>query len=165
MRYRRAYHAGGCYFFTVVTANRQPVLASPARIGLLRGAMRYVMKRHPFSIDAMVVLPDHLHCIWRLPDTDSDFSMRWRLIKTHFSRNAGLNAPCWQRRFWEHLIRDDDDYAHHVDYIHYNPVKHGYVAQAGQWPHSSFMRYVTAGQYDADWGQSAPDLPGDVGQE
>jgi putative transposase len=165
MRYRRAYHAGGCYFFTVVTAERRPILAATERVELLRAAIQRVMRLHPFSIDAMVVLPDHLHCIWTLPEADADFSRRWRLIKTHFSRHAAVPLPCWQPRFWEHLIRDDNDYAHHVDYIHYNPVKHGYASGPGEWPYSSFGRFVARGQYSADWGQRAPDIPEDVGRE
>ena len=132
-------------------------------IDLLREVVRGVRQRYPFYIDAWVVLPDHLHCIWTLPEGDADFSTRWRLIKTAFAnalpvterRSAVRVAHCeraiWQRRFWEHAFRDERDYARHVDYVHYNPVKHGYVERVGDWPHSSFHRLVARGIYPPDW--------------
>jgi putative transposase len=141
MQYRRATMEGGTYFFTLVTYNRQRLLCLPTNVSLLRDAFGYVIGKHPFTIDACVVLPDHLHCIWTLPQGDSNFSTRWRLIKSYFSRKCDTLLPenlsisqqkkqeraIWQRRFWEHLIRDEVDFKNHVEYIHYNPVKHGLV--------------------------------------
>jgi putative transposase len=136
--YRRSNIAGACYFFTVNLADRQQSLLTE-HIASLRSAFEYARARHPFIIDAIVILPDHLHAMWSLPEGDSDFAMRWRLIKTEFSRglpqgerrsDSRLNKGergIWQRRYWEHLIRDEADYARHVDYIHINPVKHGHV--------------------------------------
>ena len=123
------------------------------------------MKKHPFNVDAMVLLPDHLHCLWTLPDNDQDFSTRWRLIKSQFtrdyegksklipsrSRSSKKEQAVWQRRFWEHVIRDEDDYVRHLEYIHYNPVKHGFVDAPSEWPHSTFHRYVKNGLYPNDW--------------
>jgi putative transposase len=132
-------------------------------IGLLRDAFRAVKKAHPFDIDAMVVLPDHLHAIWTLPQGDHDFSLRWRQIKAAFSvaldkeerisrsRARKQERGIWQRRFWEHVIRDEPDFERHVDYIHHNPVKHGYVPRVMDWPYSSFHRYVRQGILPSDW--------------
>ena len=157
--YRRVRLKRGCYFFTVVTAARRPILTD--NISILRNAFAHVRSRHKFTIDAVVVLPDHIHCIWTLPDGDDDFSTRWRLIKSTFSRYMTVipdegkrrgERDIWQRRFWEHLIRDDEDFQRHVDYIHYNPVKHGYVECVADWPYSSFRRFVRQGVYGEDWG-------------
>ncbi|MFZ2207203.1 MAG: transposase [Porticoccaceae bacterium] len=162
--YRRVFVPGGCYFFTVVTRDRAPVFTTPARVALLRAAVRQVMAAHPFSIDAMVVLPDHLHCIWRLPEGDADFPGRWREIKKATSRrihrvaDRGDQWPIWQPRFWEHLLRDEADWRRHLDYIHYNPVKHGLARSAGAWPWSSFGRCVARGWYEPGWGTSEPPL-------
>jgi putative transposase len=162
-RYVRAYASGACYFFTVNLANRQGNTLLVDRVDLLRDVIRTVRARHPFSIDAMVVMPDHLHSVWTLPTDDTDFSTRWALIKSGFSRRIPsiekISASrsmkgergLWQRRFWEHMIRDDDDFARHIDYIHYNPVKHGMVLRATDWPHSSIHRYVRQGVVSADW--------------
>ena len=166
MRYRRTKISGRTYFFTLVTHNRRPFLCTPANVELLRRAFRYTIQRHPIDIDAFVLLPDHLHCIWTLPEDDHNFSMRWRLIKSYFSRYCqdeyhGIVSKSrqnkqerafWQRRFWEHLIRDNRDYAKHVEYIHYNPVKHGLVTAPRNWKYSSFHRYVRSGLYDEMWG-------------
>jgi putative transposase len=166
MQYRRSTTQGVTYFFTLVTHQRRPFLCHPANISLLREAFRYVKAEHPFHIDAAVVLPDHLHCLWTLPDGDHNFSSRWRLIKSYFSRgcNPVYRLPpstsrrkkqeqaVWQRRFWEHQIRDERDFIQHVEYIHYNPVKHGLVSAPRDWPYSSFHRYVRCGVYPADWG-------------
>jgi putative transposase len=161
--YRRASIAGGTYFFTVNLANRRSTLLVD-HIDLLRDAIRHTRQCHPFVIDAMVVLPDHLHAVWTLPPDDADFPMRWRLIKTRFSHGlpsvehrrvsrAGKGERgVWQRRYWEHLIRDEADFARHVDYIHGNPVKHRYVARAGDWPYSTFHRFVREGRLASDWG-------------
>ncbi|EMR12715.1 transposase IS200-family protein [Methylophaga lonarensis MPL] len=163
MQYRRAFVAAGTYFFTVNLLQRDKSLLTD-HIDLLRNAFRRVKLTHPFDIDAMVVLPDHLHAIWTLPENDFDFATRWRLIKSHFSHGIPLteriNASrrhksergIWQRRYWEHLIRDDLDYSCHIDYIHYNPVKHGYVDKAVDWPYSSIHRFVGNGMITNDWG-------------
>ena len=149
MKYRRALSPGGTFFFTVVTCNRQKILADEPGISLLREAFRYVLDRHPFQMDACVELPDHIHAIWTLPEDDSDYSTRWRLIKSYFSRNlpdksnTGLTVSrinkgeqsVWQRRFWEHQMRDEQDVQRHVEYIHFNPVKHGLVQAPIDWPY------------------------------
>jgi len=165
MQYRRAAIQGGTYFFTIVTYKRIKMLCTPHHIGLLRNALKSVKKRLPFQIEAVVVLPDHLHCILTLPENDADFPTRLRQIKSHFSRNCldldhenslarirKRERPIWQRRYWEHLIRDEEDFIRHVDYIHYNPVKHRLVEAPRDWPFSSFHQYVKRGLYDRDWG-------------
>ncbi|MBA1446445.1 MAG: transposase [Chromatiales bacterium] len=160
--YRRAYIPGGHYFFTVVTHNRIGLFSNEQNIDRLRGAFRHVIKKHPFAIDAIGILPDHIHAIWRLPDGDANFSLRWRLIKHFLSIHVAgkLNQrgekQVWQRRFWEHQIRNEEDWRNHMDYIHYNPVKHGYVTHPSEWPYSSFGRAVEKGWYDPDWGYSIP---------
>ena len=172
MNYRRNRVHGGTYFFTVVTADRTPVFNSPAAVACLLTSFSSVMQRFPFVIDAMVVLPDHLHSIWTLPEGDHDFSRRWRLIKKGFPKGArdspGLpvyvNGSLWQKRFWEHTIRDGQGFERHVDYIHFNPVKHGYVARASDWPYSSFHRYVREGVLPVDWAVDEDFLVG-VGRE
>jgi putative transposase len=166
-RYRRATTAGSSYFFTVVAYRRQPILCDEAIRNALRTAIETVRVGRPFIIDAWVLLPDHLHCVWTLPDGDADFSTRWKIIKRDVSldcredyRRADLvtaskrkhrESTVWQRRFWEHQIRDENDFARHVDYIHFNPVKHGHVKQVADWPYSTFHRYVRAGVYARDW--------------
>ena len=162
-QYRRARFPGGTWFFTVNLANRHDSRLLTQHIDLLRRAIRDVKSRHPFHIDAMVVLPDHLHCLWTLPPGDSNFSTRWSLIKAGFSRGlpVGENRSIsrvkrgergiWQRRFWEHLIRDDRDFERHADYIHWNPVKHGWVRQVADWEFSSFHAFVRNGIYPVDW--------------
>ena len=178
MRYRRALTAGATYFFTVVTAQRRPLLASAEAVEILRKAFSTVRTQRPFTLDAMVVLPDHLHCVWTLPPDDADFAMRWRLIMTWFTKHCDptlrgdvdpararkQEQAIWQHRYWEHRIRDDIDYARHVDYIHYNPVKHRLVSAPIDWPYSSFRRFVKARAYDADWGQEAEEYEG-IGSE
>jgi putative transposase len=151
--YRRAFVAGGCWFFTVNLLDRRSRLLIE-RIDALRAAVRETRQRFPFHIDAMVVLPDHIHAVWTLPDDDFDFSIRWRLIKIRFSRSipegeqlsetrrGRRERGLWQRRFWEHLIRDERDYNHHIDYCWFNPVRHGLVANVEDWPFSSFHRDV-----------------------
>jgi putative transposase len=141
--YRRLYIPGGSYFFTVVTYERRSLFASEQQVKELRQAFRYVRARRPFTMVAAVVLPDHVHCLWQLPDGDSDFSTRWQMIKTEFSRRLSVPVRTsgakmiWQPRFWEHAIRDDEDFRRHLDYIHYNPVKHGLASAPVAWPHSS----------------------------
>jgi putative transposase len=174
MKYRRALLGGATYFFTVNLADRgSRVLIE--HIDDLRDAVRAVRLAHPFEIVAWVVLPEHMHAVWSLPPGDSDYSMRWNQIKGGFSRHIPTGERVsksridkgergiWQRRFWEHLIRDDDDLSRHVDYVHYNPVKHGYVRHAIDWPFSSFHRLVERGWLQADWGCGCtPD--GDYGE-
>lgn len=163
--YRRANIAGGTYFFTVNLADRtQRLLTEHA--GVLREAFADTKTALPFTIEAIVVLPDHLHCIWALPPGDWDFSTRWLRIKAGFSyalsspgkaAGAAASRRIWQRGFWEHVIRDDADYAAHVSYIHYNPVKHGHVKRVADWPYSSFHRFVRNGLCSIDWaGQEEP---------
>jgi putative transposase len=162
MRYRRADVPGGSYFFTVNLADRTSSLLVE-RVEILREAVRYVKQRRPFEILGWVVLPEHMHAIWTLPEEDSDYSTRWRLIKHHFSRfiePQELPSPSkqrkgergiWQRRFWEHQIRDEKDLQSHLDYVHINPVKHGYVARASDWPYSSIHGYIRQGLIARDW--------------
>ena len=169
MRYRRSRVAGGWYFFTVVTYQRQPLLTLPENIERLRNAFRREREKHPFEIDAIVILPDHLHTLWRLPEGDDDYSSRWSRIKRYFSvgcvgvdavrsasRQRKRERPVWQRRFWEHRIRDEVDWRRHMDYIHYNPVRHGHCDAAREWPYSSFMRWVRQGGYPMDRGATMP---------
>ncbi|WP_022949761.1 REP-associated tyrosine transposase [Methylohalobius crimeensis] len=161
MRYRRADVAGGTYFFTVNLAERKRTLLVD-HVDVLRNVLREVKSRHPFHIDAMVILPDHLHVVWTLPEGDCDHPTRWMLIKTGFSRRIPAGEQrnqsrmtkgergIWQRRYWEHLIRNERDYGRHEDYIHYNPVKHGYVKRVMDWPYSTFHREVERGIYPLD---------------
>jgi putative transposase len=155
VRYRRNHLPGGTYFFTVTLANRRST-ALVDRADALREAFRSTKAIAPFDIDAIVILPDHLHAILTFPQDDADYPNRWRRIKSHFTSAivaAGLPLVAdargeyrlWQRRYWEHTIRDDDDFARHVDCIHINPVKHGLVARVVDWPHSSFHPYVRNG--------------------
>lgn len=169
--YRRLYIPGGSYFFTVVTHERQRLFDSVQRVKELRQAFRYVKTRRPFTIVAAVVLPDHLHCVWQLPDDDCDFSTRWQMIKTVFSRHLpspvgkGGAKTVWQPRFWEHAIRDEEDFRRHLDYIHYNPVKHGLVATPAAWPYSSFRKFVGMHWYDVEWGATEPQILADLEYE
>jgi putative transposase len=161
--YRRARAPGGCYFFTVVTYQRRPLFRDAGEVELLRRAFARAKARRPFSIDAIVVLPDHLHCLWQMPEGDADFSGRWRAIKQFVSRRmeAPLSErgekPVWQRRFWEHLIRDEEDWRRHLDYIHYNPVRHGLVDAPEDWPYSSFSTAIEKGWYEPGWGHNEPE--------
>jgi putative transposase len=160
--YRRHFVAGGSYFFTVNLADRGLQLLTD-HIEALRSAFQYARVRHPFTIDAIVVLPDHLHAIWTLPEGDADFPLRWRLVKATFSRSLAREEQIsrsrlsrgergiWQRRYWEHALRDEGDFARHTDYIHFNPVRHGHVRQVLDWPYSSFHRMVRRGLNPADW--------------
>ena len=160
--YRRNFIAGGSFFFTVNLAERRLRLLTE-HIDELRSVFRKTLQRHPFTVDAMVVLPDHLHAVWTLPEGDADFATRWRLIKSGFSRQiatgerisasrtAKAERGIWQRRYWEHTIRDENDFACHLDYIHINPVKHRLVTRVRDWPYSSFHRMVKIGVYPEDW--------------
>ena len=165
MQYRRANIAGATYFITANLAERgtRGATSLTKHIGILRDALRQVKSSHPFHIDAMVVLPDHFHLLMTLPPDDASFSTRIGAIKSMFSRQhpktesirasreSKRERGIWQRRFWEHLIREDRDYANHVDYIHINPVKHGYVQRAVDWPHSTIHRFIERGVLDANW--------------
>jgi putative transposase len=154
--------AGGTYFFTVTLADRRSrVLVD--YVDVLRAVLRRVRAARPFEIVAMVVLPEHLHAVWTLPEGDADYSGRWRAIKAGFThelvgrgvplaRNGKGEYDLWQRRFWEHTVRDETDWARHVDTIHFNPVKHGWVEQVKDWPWSSFHQYVRRGWVAEDWG-------------
>lgn len=162
MQYRRADIKGASYFFTVNLANRKSS-ALMDNINALRESIRTVKIRHPFKIDAMVIMPDHLHAIFTLPEGDNDYAKRWSLIKSGFSRQIPKienispsraskgERGIWQRRYWEHCIRDDNDYEAHVNYIHYNPVKHGYVQHAVDWPYSSIHQYIKNGYINREW--------------
>jgi len=164
MQYRRAGVIGGTYFFTVNLHDRQSSLLLE-QVELLRKSVRHVQRSHPFNIIAMVVLPEHLHAIWQLPDEDKDYSLRWSLIKSHFSRSIPKHEfinqsrkekrerGLWQRRFWEHQIRDDIDLENHVNYIHFNPVKHCYVKSPSEWKYSSIHRYIRKGILVPNWGE------------
>jgi putative transposase len=166
--YRRNRVPGGTYFFTVNLRDRRSDLLV-VEIAALRDAVRTELARRPFHIDAWVVLPDHMHCQWTLPEGDADFSGRMREIKAGFTRRIARQAErtigtlrqresgIWQRRFWEHTIRDQRDYAAHMDYIHFNPVKHGLVKEARAWEYSSFRRCVAAGLYPLEWGGTEGD--------
>ena len=174
VNYRRNFVQGGTYFFTVTLADRRSTMLVE-RIELLRKAFAVTRKERPFEIDAIVVLPDHLHAILTLPERNADFSGRWRRIKGHFSkglldagqrlkRSANGDLALWQRRFWEHTVRNEQDLERHVDYIHFNPVKHGLVARVRDWEHSSFHQYVRDGVLPDDWGGDANRQAGSFGE-
>ena len=171
-QYRRA--KGRTFFFTVVLADRSSNLLI-SEISRLRRIYGTVCERRPFETVAICVLPDHIHAVWTLPEEDADFSARWSLIKSGFSRGLDdeprspskvvkREKGIWQRRFWEHAIRDDTDLERHVDYIHFNPVKHGHVTRVADWPHSSFHRYVERGVIDVDWGGDMKEIQGVFGE-
>jgi putative transposase len=173
--YRRNFIAGGSFFFTINLAERRLQLLTEY-VDELRNAFRKVRQRHPFTIDAVIVLPDHLHAVWTLPEGGADFATRWQLIKSAFShslpsgerisesRVARGERGIWQRRYWEHTIRDERDFARHVDYIHINPVKHGLVMRVRDWPFSSFHRMVKLGVYPEDWAGDAAANDGKFGE-
>lgn len=168
-RYIRSFVPGATYFFTVNLADRSSDLLV-RDIETLRAAYAGVQRRHPFETIAICVLPEHLHALWRLPDGDGNFALRWQQIKRGVSTKVAAPGPVsaslaakrekgvWQRRYWEHQIRDEADLARHLDYIHYNPVKHGHVGQVKDWPHSSFHKWVARGDLPQSWGLvQAPD--------
>ncbi len=162
--YRRNFQCGATYFFTVNLLQRKNNDLLVRHIDLLRQSVARVKRRYPFDILGFVVLPEHLHAIWQMPHNDSNYSLRWRLIKSHFSKSLPKNEQLtisrqkrqergiWQRRFWEHTIRDDKDLESHMDYLHYNPVKHGYVKSVADWEFSTFHYCVEKGIYRVDWG-------------
>jgi putative transposase len=166
-QYRRADIPGATYFFTVITHRRQALLTDSRCRESLRNAINKVRLKMPFDIVACVLMPDHLHAVWQLPQNDKDFSLRWSLIKQYVTRDCATWLPqqdlsisrakrgeggLWQRRFWEHFICNEKDLSRHLDYIHFNPVKHGYVSNVADWPYSTFHRYVKDGAYPEDWG-------------
>ena len=168
-RYVRFPLPGATYFFTVALQDRSARYLVD-HVADLRACLAEVKDRHPFTIDAMVVLPEHLHALWTLPGGDGDFAVRWMLLKQGFTRRLNSNGALdeaaaghrrkgqrslWQQRFWEHQIRDAEDFARHIDYIHFNPVKHGWVLRARDWPYSSLHRAVREGILPADWGINA----------
>jgi len=170
--YRRWFVPGGTYFFTVVTHDRRALLTTELGRQCLHAAIQYVRGNRPFAMVAIVLLPDHLHAVWTLPTNDHDYSARWRRIKGRFTRDylagggneGGVSSSraargeraVWQRRFWEHVCRDEDDVKRCVDYIHWNPVKHGLVPRVRDYPWSSFGRFVRLGEYVPDWGGENP---------
>lgn len=172
MQYRRFYRQGSLYFFTVVTYQRRPILTNPDVMPVLKTAFKTVRQKYPFKIEALVILPDHLHTIWQMPENDADFSTRWNQIKRYVSHHCRhydnlaktaneikkRQSSIWQQRFWEHCIRDDEDFANCMDYIHFNPVKHGYAKAAKDWPFSTFHKYVKQGIYPEDWGGVSQDF-------
>jgi putative transposase len=175
-RYRRNFVPGGTYSFTVVAHRRRKFLTDDLARAALRQALREIRSRHPFSIDAIVLLPDHLHTVWTLPPGDDRYPLRWRQIKSRFtqeylkhggvelavsvSRQIKGERGVLQRRYFEHTVRDEADLKRCVDYVHINPLKHGLVKRVVDWPWSSFHRYVTLGEYSPDWG-NAPIFYGD----
>ncbi|MBI3777770.1 MAG: transposase [Gammaproteobacteria bacterium] len=176
--FRRSTIAGATYFFTVNTDRRQKVLTRPLFYQALKQSLEAVKKKYPFVIEAFVLLPDHLHCIWTLPENDADYSTRWNIIKRSVSQQVrdSTMAPVspskrkrgelglWQRRFWEHRIREERDFEKHVEYIHWNPVKHGYVKRVCDWPYSSFHRFVARGIYPLDWAGGPDKDDGNFGE-
>jgi putative transposase len=174
VRYRRNLAAGGTFFFTVALADRGSS-ALIDDIDALRAAVRSTRRSQPFSIDAIVILPEHLHMLMTLPDGDCDFPNRWRLIKRRFTdavvksgasvaRHSNGEIALWQRRYWEHTIRDDRDFERHVDYIHFNPVKHRLVNRVEDWRYSSFHRYVREGILPQDWAGDVREAQGSFGE-
>jgi len=171
--YRRCYVPGGSYFFTVVTARRAGILANDLARDCLRDAIHYCQQLLPFRVDAMVILPDHIHAIWTMSAEDCDYSKRWGIIKKRFtqtwlslggveqsvtaSRQRNRRRGVWQPRFWEHALRDERDLQNHFDYLHYNPVKHGLANNVADWPYSSFHRWVKQGVYSEHWGSKIED--------
>lgn len=166
--YRRSFIPGGTYFFTVTLADRRSQLLVE-QIDRLRAVYASVHQKYPFETVAICILPEHLHAIWTMPADDADYSKRWNLIKGNFSRGLPATATrtaskirqrekgIWQRRFWEHQIRDEKDFQRHVDYVHFNPVKHGLVQQVADWEYSSFHQWVARGMLNADWAGDASD--------
>jgi putative transposase len=170
--YRRWFVPGGTYFFTVVTCHRYPFFRDPTARRMLGKAFRDVKSECPFEVFAIVLLWDHLHCLWTLPTGDANYPARWKAIKDQFtsdwladggheeqvtpSQQRRGHRGIWQRRYWEHTIENEKDLERHFDYIHFNPVKHEYVSRAADWPWSSFHRYVASGHYPAEWGREEP---------
>ena len=169
--YRRAKITGATWFFTVNLLERHNNNLLIKEVALLKASIKKVYRAHPFEIIAWVVLPDHMHCLWKLPEGDTDYATRWRLIKSHFSKAIApkeYRSPVrvkngergiWQRHYWEHWIRDEQDFQRHFDYIHRNPLKHGLVTRVSDWPYSTFHKYVKTGIYSESWcGDNSMDI-------
>jgi putative transposase len=172
--FRRKHLPGGTFFFTLVTYRRRPLFRSGLARNCLREAMEEQIRTHPFNLFAICLLPDHLHCVWILPRGDSSYSARWQSIKRGFTKRfldrGGTELPVtdgerrqkrkgiWQSRFWEHTVRDEQDLERCVDYLHWNPRKHGLVSRVRDYPFSSFHRFVEEGQYELDWGGTDPEF-------
>ena len=179
--YRRYHIEGGAYFFSVVTHERRPILTEPTARFCLHEAIREVKRERPFDLVAIVLMADHLHTIWTLPPGDAEYPLRWAQIKESFTRRyrsaggtegrlsssriAHRERGAWQRRYWEHTIEEDDDFKHCLDYIHWNPVKHGVVGRVEDYPWSSFQRHVRLGEYEFGWGRVDPCPDADEGFE
>ena len=173
MDYRRAWHAGGTYFFTVNLLQRGDNDLHVKHINILRNVVKKVKNKHPFIIHGWVVLPDHFHCVIELPAEEIDFALRLRLIKSGFSKAIPATEyrseirvkrgerGIWQRRYWEHLIKNDADYQAHMDYVHINPLKHGLVRHVQAWQYSTFHRWVRLGVYPENWAADIELLPDD----
>ena len=175
--YRRDRSPGGTWFFTVVAFERRPIFCRKKFRNSLKLSILKTRESHPFEINAWILLPDHLHCVWTLPENDADFSTRWKLIKQYVSRDCQSTFPMqarrsvskkkrressiWQRRFWEHSIVSEKDFENHLNYLHYNPVKHGYCQAPCQWPYSSFHKYQAMGVYPEDWAATEPPILND----
>lgn len=180
MQYRCVLIPGASYFFTLITHERARLFSDATNVDRWRSAVEKVNRSRPFIVDAEVIMLDHLHMIWTLPKADADYATRIRLIKTAFTKDLASESGAtinesraskgerdvWQRRYWEHMIRDERDFQAHLDYIHINPVKHGLVARPGDWPHSTFHTWLERGVYDASWGtDDMPPLPDWAGRE
>ncbi len=181
MRYRRSTVPGASYFFTLITHQRKQLFSDQTNVNRWQAAVTKVQLTRPFAVEAEVVMPDDLHMIWTLPETDADYATRIRLVKTAFTKEFPTTAgggtlsasraskgerDVWQRRYWEHLIRDEKDFKAHLDYIHINPVKHRLVARPGDWPHSTFGIWLAREAYEPWWGaDEMPPLPGRAGRE
>lgn len=181
MQYRRASVPGASYFFTLITYQRERLFTDHTNVARWYSSVSKVQLTRPFVVEAEVIMPDHLHMIWTLPEADADYATRIRLIKTAFTKNLSAHSSdvttnasraskgereIWQRRYWEHLIRDESDFAAHVDYIHMDPVRNGVVKAARDWPHSSFSEWAQRGVYEPSWGlDELPSLPDWVGRE
>ncbi len=165
MKYRRYFELGGTYFFTLVTYHRKNIFSNKNHILLFIESLNNTRLKHPFDLLAYIILPDHIHMIWKLPENDDDFPLRIRLVKSNFSRKyTGFELPqstsrshkkermIWQRRYWEHYIRNENDLKNHTEYIFYNPVKHGYTISPYDWKYGNFQSYVESGLYEKDWG-------------
>lgn len=166
--YRRYHVAGGTYFFTLKSEGNSPVFHKQSNVRLLGDVFREMRSRWPLEIHAIVLLPDHLHTIWSLPSGDTEYPLRWAWLKKEFtkrylaqageeqarsaSRRRNRRRGVWQRRYWEHTIQEERDFESLFDYVHWNPVKHGYVKSPADWPHSSFRRWMQEGVYSANWG-------------
>ena len=170
--YHRDRTEGGTWFFTVVAFERRPIFCRERFRNSLNQSILKTRENHPFKINAWVLLPDHLHCVWTLPENDANFSIRWKLIKQYVSRDCQSTfrmqteisaikkmrreSSIWQRRFWEHRIQGEKDFENHLNYLHFNPVKHGLCQSPSQWPFSSFHKYQSRGVYSKDWAAMEP---------